>query len=81
MGLGGSCVCVRTYGCPCLFVSGGSWFAWVRVGFVYAGAFRWMHSVALVWVLICAGVFRWMDTLSQVRVCSCVLILRELEMR
>lgn len=53
----------------------------VRVGFVCAGAFRWMDSGALVRVLICAGVFGWMDSLSQVRLCSCVLILRELEMR
>lgn len=51
------------------------------MGFVCAGAFRWMDSGALVRVLICAGVLGWMDSLSQVRLCSCVLILRELEMR
>lgn len=94
--LGGSCVCVRTYGCPCVFfIVRGSWFAcvrtgeyvrtcgcsyvhypfvfggpWVRVrtywrvvcvGFVCAGAFRWMDSDAAARVPICAGVFGWMD--------------------
>lgn len=53
----------------------------VGLGFVSAGAFRWMDSFALLWVLICAGIFGWVDSLSQVRACSCVLILRVLEMR